>query len=140
MRGHSIDDRRALAVGDTVVVVGVLLAGVLHHGRSPLAEPVGVAGTILPFLAGWWCCALLVGLYAEHRRAASVRSVRLLSVSWLGATAVGLVARSSPALAGDVTWPFGLVVVATVLAGLVAWRAGATGLDRLLAAEQPDAE
>lgn len=109
--------------GDLLVVVGVLVAGELSHGVSPISDPLLVLDTLVPFLVGWVLVAALLGAYDAEALSGSVASVRVGAGAWIGAANVGLILRGSPYFHGGVTWPFPLVATGTVLVVLVAWRA-----------------
>jgi hypothetical protein len=118
-----------LVVVDTVVVVAVMLAGELQHRIDPVANPLRVADTLLPFLVGWLVFAGVSGLYARTDRPIGA-DLRLLVVAWFAGANVGLTLRSSPYFHGGVSWPFGVVVTGTVLVVLVAWRVAYAGITR----------
>lgn len=120
-----VDDRRRLAVlagGDLAVVLGVVLAGELSHGVDPLAEPLLVADTLVPFLVGWAVAAAVLAPYDPGRMTTALGAARAGAGTWLAAANVGLLLRASPYFHGGVTWPFPLVVTGFVLVPLVAWR------------------
>jgi hypothetical protein len=121
-------DRSRLAVGDAVVVTGVVLAGDLTHGTNPVTAPLSAAETLVPFLAGWLLVAALVGVYDAD---GPWRATRLVAAAWLGGANLGLIARGSPALSGGTTWPFPLVITGSVLGALVLWRGVTVAVGRV---------
>ncbi len=120
--------RRRVAVGDALVVVGVVVAGDSSHGTNPLTEPLSAAETLVPFLFGWLVAASLVGVY---RASDPRRELRLVTGAWLAGANVGLLLRASPLLAGGTTWPFPLVLTGGVLVALLAWRGSLAAVARL---------
>ena len=114
--------RRLVAAVDAVLIVGVVIVGQLTHDISPLSEPLATIGTVAPFVAGWVLTAGLIGLYREQWLADPVQSLRSTTAAWLGAAGVGLVLRTSPWLSGGAAWPFGVVIIGTVLFALLPWR------------------
>lgn len=120
LAGH---ERRigALAAVDVLVVAGFVTVGVVSHGTNPLGEPLATLEAIAPFVLGWVVLAPLSGVYGRAR-GDPTSALRLTTVTWIAAANVGLVVRSSPAVAGDVTWPFGLVITGVGLCCLGGWR------------------
>lgn len=119
-----VDAPRVLAAGDLLVVVAVVAWGIVdHRGPSGLLALGRTAETIGPFALGFALVALLAGTYARRPGATFGRSLRAVTVAWLGGANVGFLLRGSPFLAGGVTWPFPLVLTGGVLVGLLAWRA-----------------
>lgn len=118
-------DRRAgaLAVGDHLAIAAVVAWGIVdHHGLEGLTEPREVAVVVGPFVVGYLVAAVLVGCYAAGRYETLPASLRSTVGAWLGGLGLGLVIRTSPEIEGGATWPFGLVLLLSVTAGLVAWR------------------
>ncbi len=113
----------SLVAGDVLVLVAVVVAGEISHGIDPLARPVLVLDTLAPFLVGWTALAALLGAYGRTVQTRPLASIRVGAGAWVGAANVGLILRSSPLFHGGTTYPFNLVITATVLVGLVAWRA-----------------
>lgn len=111
-----------VAAVDLALIVAVVIAGLLSHNLSPLSDPLGAIETTVPFAVGWGVVALLLGLYREAWLTDLSVSLRTVVAAWLGAVGVGLVLRTSPAFDGGATWPFGLVIVGSVLVVLVPWR------------------
>jgi hypothetical protein len=127
--------RFGIALGDLVVIVAVVLYGRVGQHGQPLVS-IGTVETLGPFVIGWAVAVVLLGLYTDRAFASRGWSLRLVTAAWFVAAAVGLVGRSSPALSGDVTWPFGLVILGFVLLVLLAWRATAMVVFQL---DAPDA-
>jgi hypothetical protein len=114
--------RAGIALGDLTAITTVVLYGrVVSHGHELLS--VGTLETLLPFVLGWGVGSVLLGLYTDQAFASTGWSLRLVTATWFVAAAIGLIARSSPALSGSVTWPFGLVILGFVLLVLLFWRA-----------------
>lgn len=116
------DHRTIVAAVDITLIVAVVTVGLLSHNVSPLSDPLGAVETIVPFALGWALVAGLLGLYQTAWLSDPVASVRTVVAAWLGAVGVGLVLRTSPAFDGGAAWPFGLVIVGSVLVFLVPWR------------------
>lgn len=118
--------RAALATGDVLGIALVLSWGIVdHHGLAGLLDPGRVVGAVAPFVVGYVAVALLAGTYERVRIATLAWSLRTVTATWLGALGVGLVIRSSPAVVGGASWPFGLVLIVFGLPVLLAWRLGA---------------
>lgn len=117
-------DRRSMfvAVGDLCLLAALVTVGVIQHGTDPLADPVGTAGAMAPFVTAWLPIAALAGLYAEEALRSVRRSVRLTTVGWLAAANVGLILRSSPLFDGGAGWIFNLVITGLGLLVLGTWR------------------
>ncbi|WP_435332523.1 DUF3054 domain-containing protein [Haloarchaeobius sp. TZWWS8] len=111
----------ALALADTLVIVGLILSGELRHGVDPIAQAPRVAATVLPFLLGWYAVATLAGAYGEPAFAGGRSTARITVAAWLGGVNLALIARGSPYLPGDSPWTFALVMSglgAVVLGGV----------------------
>jgi hypothetical protein len=113
---------RAYLVGDLVAVLAFVLAGELRHGIDPMAQPLHVAGTALPFLVGWALAAPVVGAYAARTLDSRRSAVSLAVGAWVGAVALGQGLRATPWFHGDAAPAF--VLVSLVVGGvlLAAWR------------------
>lgn len=111
----------AVALVDLAVIGGFVTIGVVNHGTNPLVEPLAALETVLPFVLGWAIIAPLSGVYGAARSEPGPAS-RRTAVGWIAAANVGLLLRTSPLFDGGATWPFGLVITATGLVCLVAWR------------------
>lgn len=123
-----LDRRRlVLAAGDLAVVAVVLAWGYTHHagGVAGLLDVADLVETLAPFLLGYAAVAATLGAYAPRRTRTLDWSLRTAAAAWAGAVGVGLTIRTHPGLTGGVAWPFGLVVLATGLVGLAAWRLAA---------------
>lgn len=117
--------RYVVAAGDHAVIALVLGWGYVDHhtdGVAGLLDVAGLAEAVAPFLAGFLVVALLFGTYARERVLDRAWSVRTVAGTWFGGAGLGLVIRTSPAVEGAATWPFGLVVTGFGLLALVAWR------------------
>lgn len=121
--GFSPRSAGPVVAGDLLVIVGVIVAGELSHGVSPVSDPLLVLDTLVPFLVGWALVAAVLGAYDREALSGTAVSVRIAAGTWFGAANVGLLLRGSPYFHGGVTWPFPLVVTGTVLVVLVVWRA-----------------
>jgi len=112
-----------LAVGDLLVILGLMSVGVYNHGTNPVESPLVVVATAAPFLAGWVVGALAAGAYAPGG-ARTVRSAVFRGVgAWVVAAAVGLTLRATPYFRGDSPVTFALVITGTGVAALGTWRA-----------------
>ncbi|MDF9747119.1 DUF3054 domain-containing protein [Natrinema salsiterrestre] len=121
----SAPDRHRVVAGlvDVVLVAGMVLYGYIDHGGDPIADPVGSLGTIAPFVVGWLAVALLAGVYTLESPL-SGHGLRVTAVTWIAAANVGLMIRGSPLFDGGTTWPFPVVITASVLVVLMGWRLG----------------
>ncbi|WP_226006578.1 DUF3054 domain-containing protein [Natrinema salinisoli] len=119
----SVPDSHRVAAGivDVVLVAGMVLYGYIDHGGDPIADPLGSLETIVPFVVGWLAVALLAGVYTLDSPL-SGHGLRLTVVAWIAAANVGLMIRGSPLFVGGTTWPFPVVITASVLVVLVGWR------------------
>jgi branched-subunit amino acid transport protein len=113
--------RWEVVVGDVASISIIILYGRVVSHDYPLAS-LGTIETLSPFLAGWAIGVGLVGLYSERIPHTRTDTLRFVTAAWFVAVAIGLIVRSSPTMTGSVTWPFGLVVAASVLLVLLAWR------------------
>lgn len=112
----------ALGVGDVLVVVAVLTAGMLRHGVDPMTERTHAVAVIAPFLVGWLLAAPILGAYARTTLSSTRATVWAGAVAWLVATLVGVSFRATPAFPGTVTGLFAFVMIGFGLLGIVAWR------------------
>lgn len=110
-----------LAAGDVLVLAMITVAGATSHGENPLAQPLSVLETAIPFVVGWVVAAGLLATY-ERRHLEYLATSRAVLGTWLGAANVGLILRASPYFDGGVTWPFPLVITGVAGIGLVGWR------------------
>ena len=113
-----------VGIVDVILVALLVVAGQLHHGVNPIADPVTSAGALIPFVVGWLVVAPLAGIYATRNRTSPSRALRLTTVTWIAAANVGLILRQSPLFDGGTAWPFALVMTGTGLLVLVSWRVG----------------
>ena len=122
--GSDVENRagRLVATGDLAVVTGVVVIGGLTHGLNPLTQPLAVIWTVAPFVFGWVLAAAVLGAYGPTALGAPIRSLRIAAGATLAAVAIGIVLRTSPAFPGGAAWPFPLVITATLLVGVLAWR------------------
>ena len=58
-----------VALGDLACIGAFVVAGEISHDVDPVANPLYVTETAIPFLIGWTLVALLGGLYAADARA-----------------------------------------------------------------------
>jgi hypothetical protein len=122
LRSRLTTDPRALAVGDSLALLAVLLAGEVHHyGVGRLTAVGAMAPTLLSFVLGWLLVATLLGVYERTPDGRARHSLRLVVGTWLGAANVGLLVRGS-VFDDPAAYPFPLVVTGLTLVGLVAWR------------------
>lgn len=103
---------RAAAAADAAAILVFATLGLLEHeGRLSAA---GYARTALPFLAGWFAVALLMGLYRRP-------SLWRFAATWAGGVAAGLALRGL--LVGGAPAPaFVVVALASVAALTGGWR------------------
>jgi hypothetical protein len=107
----------AVALGDLIVVAGLVAAGTLHHGGT---DPVHFVMVALPFVLGWFAVAPIAGAYAAYP---SVRNEIFATVgTWTVAAVVGLGLRSTATFPGDSPPSFGFVIVAVGGVTVVLWR------------------
>lgn len=124
LRAMTSGERHSVVVAavDFTLIVAVVIAGLVSHDSSPLSNPLAAIETVVPFAVGWGLVAGLLGLYRQAWLSDLAASLRTVVAAWLGAVGVGLVLRTSPTFDGGATWPFGLVIVGSVLVVLVPWR------------------
>jgi len=117
-----------VALGDLACIGAFVVAGEISHDVDPVANPLYVTETAIPFLIGWTLVALLGGLYAADARrswrAAVVRTVP----AWVGAALVAQAVRATSLVHGGAAVTFYLVSVGVGLALLVPWRVAASRL------------
>lgn len=118
-----------LAVGDVAAIGLFVVLGEYTHGIDPFAAVGRVAGTLAPFLIGWFLVAGVGGLYAGT----ATRSVRTAVVStvvaWVLAVAIAQGLRATALFHGGAALTFALVSVLVGGTLLVAWRGLATWID-----------
>ncbi|MWV41266.1 DUF3054 domain-containing protein [Natrialba sp. INN-245] len=120
--GRPIDRQTiGLAVADVGLLTALVTAGGLTHGLDPIADPLSTLETVVPFVAGWLVVAVIAGLYTADR-SSTIRTIRLVAVTWLGGANIGFLLRGSPYFEGGITWPFPLVMTGLGLIVLVGWR------------------
>lgn len=124
---HPDRRRYAVAAGDVAALAIVLAWGYVHHARgvADLLRVADLVETTGPFLLGYLVVAALLGAYEADRTTALAWSLRTATAAWAGGLGLGLVARTHPTIEGGAAWPFGLVVLASGLVALVAWRLAA---------------
>lgn len=108
-----------LAGIDIVLVVGLIVAGQLSHGISPVADPLASAESTLPFLIGWLAVSTLAGLYRPSRTVDPFQATRWSVLCWLAGANVGFLIRGSPLVDGGVPWEFTVVLTGLGLAVIV---------------------
>lgn len=118
-----------LAVGDVLVIVLVLTAGVMRHNGTayPAQAPVDTLLTAVPFLLGWVVVAPLIGAYSAGAGESAKASVPLAVRSWVPAAVLGVLLRATPLFSGGTSGPaalavFGAVIVVTGGVALAVWR------------------
>lgn len=112
----------ALAAGDVLVVVLVLVAGEIRHGVDPVGQFAVVADTLAPFLLGWLLASVAAGIYRPDVRADVGRAATRTAAAWVVAALVGAGLRSTDYFHGSAPLAFVAVVTLVPLALLVAWR------------------
>lgn len=119
-------DRAAapLAVGDVIVILGLLTFGALQHNTTTyLTEnPTYLLGVFAPFLIGWVLVAPLVGAYAPGAAESAKSSVPLVVRSWIPAAVVGLLLRWAGLFHGGAAPAFAVVITVTGAFALGVWR------------------
>jgi hypothetical protein len=120
-------DAIPLAVGDVLVLVGVMTLGAMNHNGTGIvfSDPGYVALTVAPFLLGWAIFAPVIGAYSAGAAESAKASIPLAIRSWVPADVVGVGIWYF--LPGRGTDPIGLVVFTTVTIltgafGLGVWR------------------
>jgi len=113
-----------LAVGDVLVILGLLTFGALQHNSvTYLTEnPAYLLGIYAPFLIGWVLVAPLVGAYAPGAAESAKSSVPLVVRSWVPAAIVGLFLRWVGVFHGGAALAFAVVITVTGAVGLGVWR------------------
>ncbi|MFC7165719.1 DUF3054 domain-containing protein [Halospeciosus flavus] len=123
-----VDDRtaRLFVLGDVLAILAFVLVGELSHGIDPLARPLYVAETALPFVVGWAFAGSALGAYSVRARESLRVGLPRAFVAWLAADAVAQALRALPFFHGDAALTFYLVAAAFGGALLLGWRALAT--------------
>ncbi|RQG90578.1 DUF3054 domain-containing protein [Natrarchaeobius chitinivorans] len=123
-------DRRTVVIGvlDVVLLSALVAGGALSHGHDPITAPIETLETVLPFVLGWLVVAAIAGVYTSDVSSSVGRTIRLLTVTWLGAANVGLLLRQSALFDGGAAWPFPLVMTGLGLLVIVGWRVVVTAL------------
>lgn len=112
----------ALALGDLVVLVGLLAAGFLQHNPSIVDAPVRFADTLAPFLVGWFVASLVVGAYSPRARRSVPSAALVGGATWVVAALVGATLRSTSFFHGSAPLTFVAVVGGLGLVAFVTWR------------------
>lgn len=112
----------AVAAVDAAILVALVSIGRLSHGVGPVADPVGTAETLAPFVTGWIVASALANPYDARSRTVPATAARTTALCWLAAANVGIVLRSSPWFDGGVAWAFPAVITGLGLVALVGWR------------------
>jgi hypothetical protein len=115
-----------LFVGDVVVIVGLLVAGMLRHNELPWAVPERAVLVIGPFLLSWLVVSYVLGAYTGDARRSVIDATENAAGTWLVAALVGAGLRSTPYLPGSSPLSFVAVVIGVGTVGLAAWRGGVT--------------
>lgn len=120
-RGTADRTTLLLAVGDVVLLAGLVLVGQLSHGVTPIEQPVTALQTVAPFVLGWLVVAAIAGIYTRGVAASVPRTARTMAVTWIAAANVAFIVRRG--IVGEtVQWPFPLVMTGFGLLVLVGWR------------------
>ena len=107
----------ALAVGDLVVVVVLVAAGAIHHGRT---APLHILSVSVPFVVGWFIVAPTAGAYSGYP---SARNELFATVgAWTVSVLIALGIRSTSFFAGDSPLSFGFVMIVVGGTAVVVWR------------------
>jgi hypothetical protein len=106
-----------LALGDLIVVAGLVTAGTFHHGGT---DPLHVVSVALPFVVGWFVVAPIAGAYGRYP---STRNELFATLgTWTVAAPVGLGIRSTTFFPGNSPPSFGFVMIALGGFTVVLWR------------------
>lgn len=113
-----------LAVGDILAIVAVLTAGTIQHNGAAFvtANPLYLAGVLVPFLLGWAVAAPLLGAYSPGAAESAKAAIPLAVRSWVVADIAGVVLRATPLFHGGFALTFLAVSLVTGLVAIVAWR------------------
>ncbi|MFB6111398.1 MAG: DUF3054 domain-containing protein [Halobacteriaceae archaeon] len=140
MRGPDWTVIRRFAAGDILAIATFVVVGELSHGIDPVATPLIVLDTALPFLLGWLLVAPLVGAYTRRVLDGPRWLIGLSLTAWVGADVLAQLLRDTAAFHGSGDPIF--FVVAAVVGGslLVGGRLAVTavtnwegpGIDRKL--------
>lgn len=112
-----------LALGDIVVLVGLLSVGSLRHGIDPFAQPLHIAETVAPFLLGWLIAAPLVGAYAPNVFQSQRMNIGLTIAAWVPAVVIGATLRATSYFQGNSPLTFVAVTLGFGTVFLGVWRA-----------------
>jgi hypothetical protein len=110
-----------VSCGDTIIFLLFSLAG--HSAHNDLSSAIGVIGTALPFVAGWFCAAIALGAYRKDVLPDVSESMQRTTTAWLAGAVIGLTVRSIVER-HVVPGAFVAVTVAFNLVLLLGWRAG----------------
>ncbi|XVH31927.1 DUF3054 domain-containing protein [Haloferacaceae archaeon DSL9] len=109
-----------LAVGDLLVIVGVLVIGMYQH--QTLGDPGHVAGVLAPFLIGWILIAPLIGAYSPGAAESAKAAVPLAIRSWVPASIVGFALRWTEIFPGGLEITFVAITFFLIAILLGVWR------------------
>lgn len=107
---------------DAACIALFILAGELRHGISPLAEPLVVVDTAVPFYVGWLVAATVGGAYAPRARESPRRAVVFALLPWAVAVAIAQALRATATFHGNADIAFAVVSLLVGGVLLAGWR------------------
>ncbi len=117
----SADTARAAAL-DAACIALFVIAGELRHGVSPLAEPLVVLDTAVPFYVGWLVAASVGGAYAPRARESPRRALAFAFIPWAVAVAIAQALRATATFHGNADPAFAIVSLLVGGLLLAGWR------------------
>lgn len=109
-------------VGDLLVIVGFVLIGEFSHGVMPWTVPMQVAETVGTFLIGWAAVAPLSWAYQRENLSSPWSAAWTGVLSWVGASVIANLLRSTPLFHGNASVTFFLVTIVFGGAMFAVWR------------------
>lgn len=116
----------SLFVGDVLLIVAVMSAGMLQHNEIPWQVPRRTALVIGPFLVSWLLVSYVMGAYTSDARRSVVDATESASGSWFVTALLGAGLRSTAFLPGNSPLTFVAVIVGAGAVTLSLWRGGVT--------------
>ncbi|MFC7212709.1 DUF3054 domain-containing protein [Saliphagus sp. GCM10025334] len=111
-----------VAIGDGIAILAFFGVGLLSHAIEPWTYPIHTLRTAVPFLVGWLFVSLLVGTFRLETLSSPSRTLRYVTLGWVGASIVGAAIRATAYFPGGAPLEFVIVNVVFGLVFVLPWR------------------